>query len=75
VTDAYVGPYSAIGADARIDDAEIERSIILSRASVTHVAGRLVASVIGSGTRVFRDFSLPRGLRLHVGDDFEVALP
>jgi glucose-1-phosphate thymidylyltransferase len=75
VTDAYVGPYSAVGSDARIEDAEIERSIISSRASVTHVGGRLVASVIGSGTRVFRDFSLPRGLRVRVGEDFEVALP
>lgn len=75
VTDAYVGPYSAIGPDATVEDAEIERSIIAADASVKHVGGRLVASVIGSGTRVFRDFSLPRGLRLRVGDDVEVALP
>jgi glucose-1-phosphate thymidylyltransferase len=75
VRDAYVGPYSAIGSDARIDSAEIERSIISSTASVTHVGDRLVASVIGPGTRVFRDFSLPRGLRLQIGEDMEVALP
>jgi hypothetical protein len=39
-----------------------------------HVGGRLVASVVGRDARVFRDFSLPRALRLRVGDGTEVAL-
>lgn len=39
-----------------------------------HVGGRLVASVVGRDARVFRDFSLPRALRLRVGDGTEAAL-
>jgi hypothetical protein len=39
-----------------------------------HVGGRPVASVLGRQARVFRDFSLPRALRLRVGDGTEVAL-
>jgi glucose-1-phosphate thymidylyltransferase len=74
VKDAYIGPYTSIGADARIEGAEIERSIIAPGASITHVGGRLVASVVGRDARVFRDFSLPRALRLRVGDGTEVAL-
>jgi glucose-1-phosphate thymidylyltransferase len=74
ITDAYIGPYTSIGADARIEGAEVERSIIASGASITHVGGRLVASVVGRDARVFRDFSLPRALRLRVGDGTEVAL-
>jgi len=73
VVDAYIGPYTAIGAGARIEGGEVERSIILPGASITHLGGRLVASVVGSNARIFRDFSLPRGMRLHVGDDVEVA--
>jgi glucose-1-phosphate thymidylyltransferase len=74
VTDAYIGPYTSIGERARVEGAEIERSIISAGASVTHVGGRLVASVLGRDARVFRDFSLPRAMRLRVGDGTEVSL-
>jgi glucose-1-phosphate thymidylyltransferase len=74
VSDAYIGPYTSIGERARVEGAEIERSIISAGASVTHVGGRLVASVVGRDARVFRDFSLPRALRLRVGDGTEVSL-
>jgi hypothetical protein len=41
---------------------------------VMHVGGRLVSSLVGRDARVFRDFSLPRALRLWVGDGDEIAL-
>jgi glucose-1-phosphate thymidylyltransferase len=74
VTDSYIGPYTSIGERARVEGAEVERSIISAGASVQHIGGRLVASVVGRDARVFRDFSLPRALRLRVGDGTEVAL-
>lgn len=74
IRDAYIGPYTAVGARARIEGAEIERSIIAPGASIMHIGGRLTASVVGKDARIFRDFSLPRGLRMHVGDGTEVAL-
>jgi glucose-1-phosphate thymidylyltransferase len=74
VMDAYIGPYTSVGAGARIEGAEIERSIISPGASVMHVGGRLVSSLVGRDARVFRDFSLPRAMRLRVGDGNEVAL-
>ena len=57
-----------------IEGAEVERSIILPSASIMHIGGRLVGSVVGRETKIFRDFSLPRALRLNVGDGGEVAL-
>lgn len=74
VADAYIGPYTSIGAGARVEGAEIERSIIGDGASVMHIGGRLVASVVGRDARVFRDFSLPRALRLRVGQGTEISL-
>jgi glucose-1-phosphate thymidylyltransferase len=74
IVDSYIGPYTSIGADVRIEGAEVERSIILRGASITHIGGRLVGSVVGREARVFRDFSLPRALRVNVGDGGEVAL-
>jgi hypothetical protein len=74
VIDAYIGPYTSIGAGARIEGVEIERSIVARGASVVHVGGRLVSSLVGRDARVYRDFSLPRALRLWVGSGDEVAL-
>jgi glucose-1-phosphate thymidylyltransferase len=72
--DAYIGPYSSIGEDVHIEGAEIEHSIILAGSSVTHLGGRLEASVLGPGARVFRDFRLPKATRLNVGEGAEVSL-
>jgi glucose-1-phosphate thymidylyltransferase len=74
IADSYIGPHTSIGERVRIEGVELERSIVLADASVLHVGGRLVASVVGCEARVFRDFSMPRALRLHVGDGDEVAL-
>jgi len=74
IADSYIGPYTSIGERARVEGAEVERSIISPGASVMHVGGRLVASVVGRDERVFRDFSLTRAVRLRVGDGTEVAL-
>ena len=59
VLDSYIGPYTSIGADVHIEGAEVERSIILPGARITHIGGRLVGSVVGRDARRFRDFSLP----------------
>jgi glucose-1-phosphate thymidylyltransferase len=72
--DAYVGPYTSIGEDVSVEGAEIEHSVVLAGASISHLSGRLEASVIGPKARVFRDFSLPRALRLTVGEGAEVSL-
>jgi glucose-1-phosphate thymidylyltransferase len=72
--DAYVGPYTSIGEDVTIEGAEIEHSVVLPGASIRHLGGRLEASVIGPRSRVFRDFRLPRALRLTVGEGAEVCL-
>jgi glucose-1-phosphate thymidylyltransferase len=72
--DAYVGPYTSIGDDVLVEGAEIENSVVLPGASIRHLGGRLEASVIGPRSRVFRDFRLPRALRLTVGEGAEVCL-
>jgi glucose-1-phosphate thymidylyltransferase len=74
VRDAYIGPYTSIGEDVTIEGAEIEHSVVLPGASIRHLGGRLEASVIGAKSRIFRDFRLPRALRLTVGEGAEVCL-
>lgn len=74
IADSYIGPHTSIGERVHIEGAEIERSIVLAGASILHIGGRLVASIVGRDARIFRDFSMPRAMRMQVGDGDEVAL-
>ena len=74
ISSSYIGPYTSIGAGAEIESAEIERSIIADGARIMHVAGRIEASTVGRRASIFRDFGLPRAMRLHVGEGVELAL-
>jgi glucose-1-phosphate thymidylyltransferase len=73
ITNSFVGPYTSIGARAEIEGAEVERSIIADGARIMHVSGRIEGSTIGQRASIFRDFALPRGIRLHVGANAEMA--
>lgn len=75
VKDAYVGPYTSIGADARIEGAQIEHSIVLTGAELRFVGARLESSLIGRGARVARGFQLPGAIRVSIGDGARVTLP
>jgi glucose-1-phosphate thymidylyltransferase len=74
VSDAYLGPYTAVGDQAVIEGVEIEDSVVLSGAEIRYIAERLHRSVVGRNARLFRDFRLPRACRLVVGKDAEIAL-
>lgn len=74
VLDAYVGPYTAVGSDVLVENAEIESSILLAGSSVRNVGARIEASILGRAASVTRDFKLPRGLRLLVGEGADVTL-
>jgi glucose-1-phosphate thymidylyltransferase len=74
VTSSYIGPYTSIGAGAEIEGAEIVRSIVSEDVRIMHISGRIEGSTIGRRASIFRDFGLPRAVRLHVGEGVEVAL-
>lgn len=75
IRDSYIGPYTAIGDAVAVDGAEIEGSMVLSRAVIRHVGRRIEESIVGSGTKVYRDFALPTALRVRVGEDELISLP
>jgi glucose-1-phosphate thymidylyltransferase len=74
LTDAYVGPYSSIGANVVIEGAEVEHSILLPGAQLAFVGTRIESSVIGEGARVSRAFRKPSSLRMSIGNGAEVLL-
>ncbi len=74
VTDAYLGPYTAVGEGVEISGAEIEYSIVMSRSSVQGLQGRIEASLIGKDVAIGRSPARPRAYRFVVGDHAEIAI-
>jgi glucose-1-phosphate thymidylyltransferase len=71
---AYIGPFTSVGSNVLVEGAEIENSIVLAGASVTYLDMRLEGSIIGPGARVYKDFRIPRAMRLNVGRGAEIAI-
>jgi glucose-1-phosphate thymidylyltransferase len=74
VEDAFVGPFSSIGAGARIERCEVENSVVRERSVVADLGTRLESSVIGPDATVVRDFRIPRGARLSIGPGAQISL-
>ncbi len=74
ITDAYIGPYTAIGEDVTIADAELEYSIVLSGSTVRDLEYRIEASLIGRNVRISRGPSMPKAYRFVVGDNSEISI-
>jgi NDP-sugar pyrophosphorylase family protein len=73
IENAYIGPYTTIGPRARVLGAEVEESILLEESEVSYLGVRLERSVVGRSARLYRDLTLPRSLRLSVGDGAVVS--
>ncbi len=74
ITDAYIGPYTAIGDDVTITHAELEHSIVLSGSSISDMEYRIEASLIGKNVRIGRGPALPKAYRFVVGDNADVQI-
>jgi glucose-1-phosphate thymidylyltransferase len=72
--DAYIGPYTAIGENVRIEHAELEHSIVLSGSTIRDLDARIEASLIGKNAVVARSPSVPRAHRFVIGDNSEVQI-
>jgi glucose-1-phosphate thymidylyltransferase len=74
LTDAYIGPYTAIGDDVKIEKAELEHSIVLSGSAISGLEYRIEASLIGKNVRIGRGPALPKAYRFVVGDNADVQI-
>jgi glucose-1-phosphate thymidylyltransferase len=74
LTNCYVGPYTAIGDDCRIENAEVEHSILLAGSSICDLAGRVESSLLGRNVKIGRDHRQPRAYRFMVGDNSEIGI-
>jgi glucose-1-phosphate thymidylyltransferase len=73
ISDSYVGPFTSIAGDCRIDDSEIEYSIVLRDSSVSGVR-RVEASLIGRNVEVTPAPRKPAAHRFVLGDHSKVQI-
>ncbi len=72
--DCYIGPYSAIGENCVVRDAEVEHSILLAGSEVRGLDGRLESSLLGRNAKIGRSARQPRAYRFMVGDNSEIGI-
>ncbi len=74
LSDCYVGPYTAVGENCEIHNAEVEHSILLAGSSVKDLDGRMESSLLGRNVKIGRDNRQPRAYRFLVGDQSEISI-
>lgn len=74
VVDSYVGPYSAIGADCRLESCEVEYSILMDRVLVKEIDVRIEGSLLGNDVEILRSTGKPRVQRFILGEQSRVEL-
>ena len=73
ISGSYVGPFTSISEQCRIEDSEIEFSIVLPGSSITGVR-RVEASLIGRNVEVTPALRAPAAHRLILGDHSKVQI-
>jgi glucose-1-phosphate thymidylyltransferase len=68
IENSYIGPFTSIYYNVMVQDAEIERSIILENSTVRNIGARLQDTLIGRDVTVQRSDRKPRALKMNLGD-------
>lgn len=73
IINSFIGPYTSIAADTRIENSCIEHSLILENSLVRDIE-RLEDSIVGKCSEVIGRHSKNRGIQLFIGDDARVEI-
>lgn len=70
---SYIGPYTSIGNNCKIINAEVEDSVVMDGSRLIN-AGNIVDSMIGRGAVIEKNESLPKGTKFIIGDNSWVGI-
>lgn len=73
VENAYVGPFTSLGANVRLIDAEIENSIVCDDAEIVNVPERLDKCLLGRGVSIVSVTRKPKSNSFVLGDNSSVV--
>lgn len=72
ITNAYIGPFTAIDQNVVVENSEIENSIVLRGSRISNLDRRLEESLIGRDAVVERSLSRPLSYKMMIGDSSRV---
>jgi glucose-1-phosphate thymidylyltransferase len=75
VANSYVGPFTSIYHDCRIEGSEIEQSVVMESTTISGIATRIQDSLIGRNVELTGSDARPRGCNLVLGDFSRVRIP
>ena len=73
IKDSYIGPYTSIGNNCEIINAEVEDSVVMDGAKLIN-AWNIVDSMIGRDAVIEKNKSLPKGNKFIIGDNSWVKI-
>ena len=74
IEDAFIGPYTSVGARTVIRKSEVEYSIIMRECKILDVGIRLEGSILGNDVEVVEATGKPRVHRFMIGDQSRVEV-
>uniref|UniRef100_A0A7J3X5J1 Glucose-1-phosphate thymidylyltransferase n=1 Tax=Thermofilum pendens TaxID=2269 RepID=A0A7J3X5J1_THEPE len=74
VEESYVGPYTSIGRMCKLVGVEVENSVVMDDVVLERVGARIVDSIVGAEAVVKGNMSMPKGIRLIVGEKSVIEL-
>ncbi|MBI2369608.1 MAG: glucose-1-phosphate thymidylyltransferase [Deltaproteobacteria bacterium] len=74
IRNSFIGPFTSVGPGCRIENCEIEHSIVLEGSRILDLGTRIVDSLIGKDVEVTRHHRRPQAYRLMLGDASRVGL-
>ena len=69
IESSYVGPYTAIGDDCRIEGSEIEASIVMDGCVIRLIPGRIDRSLLADNAQVVSTDRLPTAYRFVLAEN------
>ena len=74
ISDAYVGPFTAVNENCEITASEIEHSIVLEGSSISNIGHRISDSLIGKGVQILGNQRRLKHHQFMVGDHSRIEL-
>ena len=74
IENSYIGPYTSIGAGARVISSEVEYSILIEGASLENIPNRVDSSILGERANVSGQQTQRSTVQFFLGDGSSVKI-
>jgi len=74
IEESFIGPFTAIGRNVKIQNSEIEYSIVMDGSMIESIEGRIDHSLIGRNVKISRRDRLPDAFNFVLADNSQVKL-